>query len=121
MVPVGGTGERLESMIKGEHVGAVLNPPFVSRATEAGLKVLNTGGDVLDNYPGNTLAASRAWAAENRAELVAFIRGFLKGLAFLRDPANRAEAVDYGKPGKQLTDPMKYIDLTFYEEAMYSL
>lgn len=27
----------------------------------------------------------------------------------------------YGEPKKELTDPMKYIDLSFYEEALASL
>tara|TARA_R110000787_G_scaffold119616_6_gene230535 strand:- start:385 stop:1314 length:930 start_codon:yes stop_codon:yes gene_type:complete len=168
MVPVGGTGERLDSLIKGEHVAALLNPPFTSRALEAGLKVLDTGGDALAHYQGNTLAASRAWAASNRPVLVEFIRGFLRGLAFLNDEGNRSDCVDilvkytknltpeaaqgqirgllgkngfsdraaldmegvktvlelrsaYGEPKKELTDPMKYIDLSFYEEALASL
>lgn len=167
-VPVGGTGERLESLIAGDHVGAVLNPPFSGRAADAGLKLLDRGGDVIDNYQGSSLAASRAWAAQNRAELVGFIRGFLKGLAWLQDPANLAGAAGilmqntanvtedaalnqikgllgptgfsdkaaldidgvrtvlelrskYGEPQKTLTDPMKYIDLAYYEEALASM
>ena len=168
MVPVGGTGERLDSLLAGDHVGAVLNPPFVARAVEAGLKVLTSGGDALDTYQGNTLAASRAWAAEHRAELVSFIRGFLTGLDYLVDPNNAADAAailannsrdlsadaatgqikgllgktgfsdkaaidldgvrkvlelrsKYGEPRKELPDPMKYIDLSNYEEALASL
>ncbi|MHA1107685.1 MAG: ABC transporter substrate-binding protein, partial [Alphaproteobacteria bacterium] len=167
-VPVGGTGERLESLIAGDHVGAVLNPPVSNRAAEHGFKVLDTGGDVMDSYQGNTMAASRAWAAENRAELVSFIRGFLKGLAWLRSPANLPMAFDilmrnsgsletgeiaqrihgllgptgfadkaaidmdgvrtvlelrskYAEPKKTLTDPMKYIDLSYYEKALESM
>lgn len=168
MVPVGGTGQRLDSILKGEHVGGLLNPPFTTRALENGLKMLDSGGDVIDNYQGNTLAASRAWAAAHRAELVSFIRGFLRGLAWLRDPANLDGAVDilvrnskdpgadaaagqikgllgkngfadmaaidmdgvrtvlglrsrYGDPRKSLTDPMKYIDLSYYQEALESM
>lgn len=168
MVSVGGTGERLESILKGEHVGGLLNPPFTTRAKENGLKVLDTGGDAVDNYQGNTIAAGRAWAAANRAALVSFIRGFLKGLDWLRDPDNLPAAADilvrngkgvsadaaagqikgllgptgfadkaaididgvktvlalrskYGEPRKQLDDPMKYIDLSYYQEALASM
>ena len=100
--------------------------------------------------------------------LVEFIRGFLRGLAFLNDEGNRGDCIDilvkytknltpeaaqgqirgllgkngfsdraaldmegvktvlelrsaYGEPKKELTDPMKYIDLSFYEEALASL
>lgn len=167
-VPVGGTGERLDSLLAGDHVGAVLNPPFSGRATENGLRLLDTGGKVLDSYQGNTLAASRAWAAANRAELVSFIRGFLKGLAWLRTPESFDGAVEilmrnnpklaadaaghqikgllgpngfadkaaldidgikmvlelrsrYAEPRKTLTDPMKYIDLGYYDEALASM
>jgi len=167
-VPVGGTGERLESLLAGDHVGAVLNPPFSARALDNGLKILDTGGKVLKNYQGSTLAASRAWAAANRAELVSFIRGFLKGLAWLQARENLDGAAEtlmrnnpklaadaaanqikgllgpngfadraaldidgvktvlelrsrYAEPKKTLTDPLKYIDLSYYEEALASM
>jgi ABC-type nitrate/sulfonate/bicarbonate transport system substrate-binding protein len=168
MVPVGGTGERLGSLIKGEHVAALLNPPFTTRALEAGLKTLDTGGDAIANYQGNTLAASRAWAAANRPVLVEFIRGFLRGLQYLNTPDNRTDCVEilvkntknltpdaaggqikgllgkngfsdnasldmdgvktvlelrsaYGEPKKELTNPMKYIDMSYYNEALATL
>lgn len=168
MTPVGGTGERLASILKGEHVGGLLNPPFSARGLDAGLKVLDTGGEVLKAYQGSSMAASRAWAADHRAELVSFIRGFLKGLQWLSAPDNAAAAADilmrntpnltpdtasgqirgllgptgfsamaaldmagvdtvlelrskYGTPQKALTEPMKYIDLGYYDEALASL
>ena len=168
LIPVGGTGERLESLLKGEHAGALLNPPFSSRAETSGLKMLDSGADVLDSYQGNTMAASRAWAAGHRGELVSFIRGFLKGLDWLIKPENLTGAAEtlarfgrnldvetascqikglmgpagfddraainkdgvktvlelrskYGEPQKNLANPMEYIDLSYYQEALASV
>jgi len=110
-------------------------------------------------------AARRAWAEENRASLVGYIRGYIAALDWLYDSANKAEAIallrknvpnmpeelavksyailldpskgfarraeldvegvktvlalrsEYGEPRKILTDPTKYIDLQYYENA----
>jgi ABC-type nitrate/sulfonate/bicarbonate transport system substrate-binding protein len=94
LTPVGGTGERLQSMLDGRFVGALLNPPFSNRASDAGLRLLDTGGKALDSYQGNSLAASRAWATENHDVLVSFIRGFLRGLAWIRRSENLSAAAD---------------------------
>jgi hypothetical protein len=109
-------------------------------------------------------AARRGWARDNRGKLEAYIGGYLAGLAWLYDPANRDEAIAilrrnlpqmsaevaaqshavlvsprgfepkaaldsegirtvlelrsrYGEPKKQLIDPAKYLDATYYSAA----
>lgn len=165
--PVGGAVERLEAMTAKRFAGALLNPPYTKQAQDAGLRLLASGRDALESYQGNTFAASRTWAAGNRAALVSFIRGFLRALDWLKVPGNRDEAARilaanskgmspeaaarqlagllgptgfadraaldldgvrtvldlrsrYAEPRKVLTDPMKYIDLSYYQEALTS-
>ena len=165
MVSVGSTPARWEAVQKGEHAGTLLIEPFTGAARAAGYRVLGSTMDFA-NYPGQVMTASRAWAAANRATLVAFIRGHLDALDWVSDPANRVEAAamlarnmpnikpqgiapamakllspatglipmgkldyeglktvlalrsKYAPQGKQLTDPDKYIDLSYYEAAV---
>ena len=164
MVSVGSTPARWEAVQKGEHAGTLLIEPFTGQARAAGYRVLGSTMD-FDNYPGQVMTASRAWAAANRAALVSFIRGHLDAVDWVLDPANRAEASDmlartmpqmkpaaiapamaklldprtgliplgkldyeglktvlalrsrYGPHQAPLTDPDRYIDLSYYEEA----
>jgi ABC-type nitrate/sulfonate/bicarbonate transport system substrate-binding protein len=165
MVSVGSTPARWEAVQKGEHAGTLLIEPFTGQARAAGYRVLGSTMD-FDNYPGQVMTASRAWAAANRATLVSFIRGHLDAVDWVLDPANSGEASDmlartmptlkpqavapamaklldprtgliplgrldyeglrtvlalrsrYAPRKKQLTDPDKYVDLSYYEEAV---
>ena len=161
MVPVGATPARWESVKAGEHVGTLTIEPFTSIARNQGFKVLDTSTNIFPAYQGGAFAASRKWAAENPETLKGYIRGYLAGLAWTLDPANREEATQilltnmpeikpqvagavmnsllsprsgltpkgamlmdgvdtvldlrsrYGSGGK-LSDPTKYIDLSYY-------
>ena len=161
MVPVGATPARWESVKAGEHVGTLTIEPFTSIARNQGFKVLDTSTNIFPAYQGGAFAASRKWAAANPEALKGYIRGYLAGLEWTLDPANREEATQilltnmpeikpqvagavmnsllsprsgltpkgamlmdgvdtvldlrsrYGSGGK-LSDPTKYIDLSYY-------
>ena len=89
MVPVCATPQRWESVKTGEHIGTITIEPFTSIAKANGFKVLQSSSDILSAYQGGSFAASRAWAAANPDALKGFIRGYLKGLDWTLDPANR--------------------------------
>jgi ABC-type nitrate/sulfonate/bicarbonate transport system substrate-binding protein len=92
MVAVGATPQRWESVKAGTHVGTLTIEPFTSIARNQGFKVLDTSSNLLDAYQGGSFAASRAWAKANPDALKAFIKGYLAGLEWTLDPANREEA-----------------------------
>ncbi|MDB5508750.1 MAG: transporter substrate-binding protein [Hyphomicrobiales bacterium] len=92
MVAVGATPQRWESVKAGTHVGTLTIEPFTSIARNQGFKVLDTSSNLLDAYQGGSFAASRAWAEANPDALKAFIKGYLAGLEWTLDPANREEA-----------------------------
>lgn len=165
MVPVGATPQRWESVKAGTHAGTLTIEPFTSIARNQGFKVHDTSSNLFADYQGGSFAASRAWAAANPETLKAFIKGYLAGLEWTLDPANREEATQillarmpeikppvagavmnsllspksgltpkaamlmngvdtvlalrskYGSGGK-LTDPTRYIDLTWYNEVV---
>jgi ABC-type nitrate/sulfonate/bicarbonate transport system substrate-binding protein len=165
MIAVGATPQRWESVKAGTHAGTLTIEPFTSIARNQGFKVLDTSSNMLAAYQGGSFAASRAWAAAHPDALKAYIKGYLAGLDWTLDPANREEAtrillermpeikppvagavmnsllsprsgltpkagmlmdgVDtvlalrskYGT-GAILTDPARYIDLSYYNEAL---
>jgi ABC-type nitrate/sulfonate/bicarbonate transport system substrate-binding protein len=93
LVALGATGARLESMIKGETYAGVLNPPFDVKALDAGMRRIGDSKEVLPDYPNTVLAVNRDWAQKNRETLVAYLRAWLKGMAWVKDPANREGAI----------------------------
>jgi len=94
MVPVGATPSRWEAVKAGTHAGTLTIEPFTSIARNQGFNVLDTSTNLFPDYQGGSFAASRKWAAANPDALKGFIRGYLAGLEWTLDPANRAEATD---------------------------
>ena len=93
LVAVGATGQRLESMIKGETFAGILNAPFDTKAMDAGMRRIGDSREVLPDYPNTIFAANREWAQKNRDVVLGFLRGWLAGMRWVKDPANRKEAV----------------------------
>src|SRR5262249_26999790 len=93
LVALGASGARLESMIKGETYAGVFSPPSDAKAIAAGLRRIGDSREVLPDYPNTVLAVNREWAQKNRETLVAYLRSWLKGMSWVKDPANREEAV----------------------------
>jgi ABC-type nitrate/sulfonate/bicarbonate transport system substrate-binding protein len=93
LVPLGTTGARLESMIRGETFAGVLNSPWDKKAEAAGHKRFADHREVLPNYPGGVFAVSRKWADENHQLLVRFLRIWNNALRWCRDEKNRSDAL----------------------------
>ena len=93
LVALGATGARLESMIKGETYAGVLNQPFDAKAIAAGMRRLGDSREVLPDYPNTVLAVNRERAQKNRETLVAYLRAWLKGMSWVKDPTNREAAI----------------------------
>ncbi len=93
LVAVGATGQRLESMVKGETFAGILNPPFDAKAMAAGMRRIGDSREVLPDYPNTIMAVNREWGQKNRDALVAYLRAWLTGMRWVKDPANHEEAV----------------------------
>lgn len=91
-VPVGATPERWKSVKEGFHAGTISIEPFTSLAIAAGFHVLRRSTESFPAYQGGIVAARQSWASKNAAPVKAFIRAYLKGLAWTLEPGNRAEA-----------------------------
>ena len=94
MATVGATPQRWESVKAGTHTGTLTIEPFTSIAKANGFKVLDTSTNLFPSYQGGSFAARRGWAAANPDAVKGFIKGYLAGLAWVLDPANRAAATE---------------------------
>jgi len=94
MAAVGATPQRWQAVKDGAHAGTLTIEPFTSIARAAGFTVLDVSANVVESYQGGVVAASHAWAHANPGPVRGFIRGYLKGLDWTLDPANRAAAAD---------------------------
>jgi ABC-type nitrate/sulfonate/bicarbonate transport system substrate-binding protein len=89
---VGATPQRWQSVKAGEHAGTLTIEPFTSIAQRSGFNVLSASTQLYDTYQGGIVAARRSWVKENPETAKAFIRAYLKGLAWTLNPANRDAA-----------------------------
>jgi ABC-type nitrate/sulfonate/bicarbonate transport system substrate-binding protein len=89
---VGATPQRWQSVKDGVHAGTLTIEPFTSIAKGSGFNVLSASTQLYDSYQGGIVAARRRWLNENSEPARAFIRGYLQGLAWTLDPANREAA-----------------------------
>lgn len=92
--PVGATPVRWEAVKAGKFAGTLTIEPFTSIARGQGFTVLDTSTKHYPDYQGQAYAASRKWAAANPDAVKGFIKGYLGGLAWTLDPANRQAATD---------------------------
>ena len=90
---LGATAVRAEALMQGKTAGTILTSPLEIVPEARGFRRLANAVDVVGPYQAVLGVARRSWAKANEAALVGYIRGYVKSLDWLADPANRAEAV----------------------------
>ena len=88
----GGASRRWEALREERQDGTLLSLPWDIIAANNGFKRLATSNDI-GRFQGSAGIVQRKWAAANEAKLVAYIRGYVAGLDWISDPANRNEAL----------------------------
>jgi ABC-type nitrate/sulfonate/bicarbonate transport system substrate-binding protein len=91
-VGVGGTRERLEALQSGKQAAAVLSEPLTTQAKNLGFSFLGDATDSVGRYQSGVQIADRTWARANEKAVIGYIRGFIAGVEWLYNPANREEA-----------------------------
>ena len=85
----GGVLARWEALKDKKHDATMLITPFDIFARMASLNVLQYAIEVYGHYQGLTGAARREWAARNPKLVEAYVRGYIAGVDFLREPKNK--------------------------------
>jgi ABC-type nitrate/sulfonate/bicarbonate transport system substrate-binding protein len=91
----GGTPERFAALMSGAVDAAILLPPFSFRATSQGLPVLAEIPKVFPTLPVDQTAANLNWAKANPTALVGFLKGYMTGVRWIFNSANKSQAVSY--------------------------
>jgi len=88
----GGASRRWEALREGKQDGTLLSLPWDIIAEKNGFRRLATSSDV-GRFQGSAGTVRRKWVAANEARVVGFIRGYVAGLDWISDPANRDAAL----------------------------
>jgi ABC-type nitrate/sulfonate/bicarbonate transport system substrate-binding protein len=117
LVSAGGVQQRFAALLEKKHAGTLLISPFEVAAEARGFNRLADATDMLGHYQGLVGATRRAWANQHEMELIGFIRGYRSALAWLYDPANKAEAITILR--KNLPDMPEELAQKSYEILMH--
>jgi ABC-type nitrate/sulfonate/bicarbonate transport system substrate-binding protein len=89
---VGGTPDRYAALHTGQVGAALLTQPFDIQAASEGFRILARSPDYVPNSQYTLYNVRRPWLEQNRAVAVRFLRAMMRGVRWLYEPANRAEA-----------------------------
>lgn len=162
---VGGTIERVNALLQRKTSASLINSPLEAGLLAKGYSDLGSATALIGPYQGTVGVARRSWAEAHRANLVHFIRAYVRAVDWLRDRAHHDEALkifeqvtkaapdnaeaayrlllttddgiqphgqidmagidtvlklrsEYGQPHRDLKDAAKYVDESFYREAV---
>jgi len=93
----GATSARLAALQSGAADAAILTAPYNFYAEAAGFTNLGRAADTVD-MPFSGVSTNRDWAQRNKATIEKFLAVYTKSIAWLKEPANRQEAVDISPP-----------------------
>lgn len=93
LLAVGSSQKRLEALTGGQAQAALLNRPFDSMAAAKGANDLGAMSQAFPHYQSGVGMARRAWAKDHKAELIGFIRAYVKGSVWIFEPRNREAAI----------------------------
>jgi ABC-type nitrate/sulfonate/bicarbonate transport system substrate-binding protein len=89
----GATPDRLAALQAGAVDAAILLQPFDFTAERAGYRRLGNSNEVVSAMEFSGYSARPEWLIRNEDAVARFIRGYLAGLRWLYDPANKEAAI----------------------------
>jgi ABC-type nitrate/sulfonate/bicarbonate transport system substrate-binding protein len=90
---------RVDALREGKYVGSMLNTGAERSLADKGFHVLDSINHLYQNYTHAT-AAGRQWAQAHPDTVVRYLRAHVRGVLWLADPSNAAEAAGFGaRPG----------------------
>ncbi len=92
-VAVGGGAQRLQGLNERKFAATLLNSPLDLIAEANGARRLADMREVIGPYQGISGMARRPWLAANAPLAASFAKAFRAAVAWLVDPANKAEAI----------------------------
>lgn len=96
IVSAGATPARLTALRNGQVQGTLLQPPNDVNGEKAGMKRLAVMSEELQNYNQDVIAANGTVIKDQPEVVRAFMAATAEGIKFIKDPANREEAIKIG-------------------------
>jgi ABC-type nitrate/sulfonate/bicarbonate transport system substrate-binding protein len=94
LIQAGSSADRAAALKAGSVSATLMIPPFDQRMVdEEGFKRLDVSTSVVTHYAWLSQAVRQDWARGNRAQLIGFIRCWMKGTRWLYDPKNKDAAI----------------------------
>ena len=109
-----GTPVRFACLKRGECDGVPLGQPEDFSAIDQGFRRLGVSTDAVKHFEFTVLIVRPDWAKQNRASLVAFLRGFAAALRYFREPAHRDDVVKTIVATTGVTDKIARETLALY-------
>jgi NitT/TauT family transport system substrate-binding protein len=94
MIFAGTTAARFAALSSGAVDAAIMLPPFSFKAKSSGLSLIANVADYTRDLPFTGYAANAEWAKGHTQALLGFLDALAKGIDWLEQDTNRAEAVD---------------------------
>ena len=85
----GGGPTRLHALLEGKYAAGLLATPLDIIAADRGFRRLGTGRELLGHYQGRTAFSRRAWAKDNAAAVIGYMRAYREAMEWLYDRGNR--------------------------------
>lgn len=111
-----GTPVRFDCLKRGDCDGVPLGQPEDFAAMDQGFRRLGTSTEAVKHFEFTLLIARPDWARQNRATLVAFLRGFAASLRYFRDPKHRDAVVQTITATTGVSDKIARETLALYFE-----
>jgi ABC-type nitrate/sulfonate/bicarbonate transport system substrate-binding protein len=95
LIQAGSSPDRAAALKAGSLSGTLLTPPSDQRILdEGGFERLDLSSSVLSHYAWQSSTVREDWARANKPVLVGYIRAWIKGSRWLRDPKNEAATLE---------------------------
>ena len=102
LIQVGNESVRFAALRQGSVDATAFTPPYDLAARKLGFRILVSLHEAGVQYAFNHLVVTKSYAAKNRQDVGSFLRGFLRGIAFMK--LNRKESVEVLKKWTRLED-----------------
>jgi NitT/TauT family transport system substrate-binding protein len=89
----GTTASRYAALVSGAVDAAILYPPAIFKAAEAGYSKLGELGDYVKDLPFTGYSIDTAWAKSHPNQVRSFLAGLEESTKWFYEPANREEAI----------------------------
>ncbi len=93
----GGPRNRMKKVVDNEAQFTYMNAPASVQAELDGFTRMTNLAEHFPEFPASSIGGRKTWIEANRDQVIAYLRGYIRASEWLRDPANREEAINFAE------------------------